>query len=58
MIKIVIFTSNQYRHLAFIDYLSKSAKIKIIKTYIEKKNEHKVKQKTLLEKKYFKERKK
>ena len=58
MIKIVIFTSNQYRHLAFIDYLSKSAKIKIIKTYIEKKNEHKIKQKTLLEKKYFNERKK
>jgi len=58
MIKIVIFTSNQYRHLAFIDYLSKSSKIKIIKTYIEKKNEHKIKQKTLLEKKYFNERKK
>jgi len=58
MIKIVIFTSNQYRHLAFIDYLSKSSKIKIIKTYIEKKNKNKIKQKTLLEKKYFNERKK
>ena len=58
MIKIVIFTSNQFRHLAFIEYLSKSKKIKIIKTYIEKKNEHKVKLKKPLEKKYFKERKK
>ena len=31
MTKIVIFTSNEFRHLAFIDYLSKFKKIKILK---------------------------
>jgi phosphoribosylglycinamide formyltransferase-1 len=58
MIKIVIFTSNEYRHLAFIDHLSKSKKIKILEAYIEKKNEHKIIYKNRLQKKYFDERKK
>ena len=52
-VKIVIFTANETRHLAFIDYLSKNSEIKILRSYIEKRKilkDHKIK--TPL-KKYF-----
>ena len=58
MIKIVIFTANELRHNAFIEHLSQSPKIKILKSFVEKRKiikKHKLKTSI---RNYFKDRNK